>query len=283
MSRSWVKVYFLDDSATAVSCDTETTADDVVALVADKIELVGNVSEYKLLEVKPDFVHILADEDKPLQFKNEWTANKGGVTNRFVLKRMYFMDPNETFDDPVEKHLMFIQSRHSVATSRCYVEPELAMRLAALYMQVEYGPHKPDIHVPGFLAPHISQYIPAGLMRTKSVNEWESGVLQHHASLTNFTRDQAVDAYIAELERLPHARIATFPAKYVQCGTNRMGTKVYIGVSSKGVHILDHPNMAVNGFYCYNSILSWGASVNSFSMSTDESPEGLRHTFETKE
>ncbi|GIQ88720.1 hypothetical protein KIPB_011037 [Kipferlia bialata] len=280
-SKTIAQVHLADETRTSVVCDADTTCSDVVALVAEKLELFSNVSDFALVEEGAQFTRLLSGEQKPMEIVNSWNKKN---TGRLVMRRVYNMTPEAPIEDPAMKHLTFAQTRSDVVQSRLAVTSDVAVQLAALYLFTVHGCHNPEVHAEGFLAKHIAEYVPEALMKEKSVPEWEAAILAAHAALDPATTEEtAVDAYLATMKELVHFGMTTFPARYIRKGKAKIGDIVHVGVSAKGVAILTNPSMEVSGQYAFEQIYSWGASETVFSMSTNEEEEGLQHVFESRE
>eukprot|EP00769_Ergobibamus_cyprinoides_P002766 gnl/Ergobibamus_cyprinoides/3919.p1 GENE.gnl/Ergobibamus_cyprinoides/3919~~gnl/Ergobibamus_cyprinoides/3919.p1 ORF type:complete len:269 (+),score=93.06 gnl/Ergobibamus_cyprinoides/3919:81-809(+) len=210
----------------------------------------------------------LKPDEKPINVKTEWTTDAPG---RFVFKRQFIMDPQEDIEsDPVFMQLMFSQVQYDVLHGRLFVSLELAVQLAAMTMQLTYGDHSAK-HVSGFLLKHLGEFVPVTYLSSKAKKpaEWEALILAEHAGLAGWTPNDCMLAYLKAVRALPYFGVTAFDAKYLSSGKRKIGEHVYVGVSSKGVHILNFPTMEANGFTSYNDILSWGSSPNSFACPTE--------------
>lgn len=286
---AFIKIFFLDEGSKTLAVPQNATAAEVVDMIAEKIELHQCISDFKIFEVTSSGEERpLGDEERPNAVQQSWLSLKSKEKPHFLFKRLIFMDPTgETVSDPVLRSLLYYQSRDAVLHGLFVLDEVLVVDLAALLVAHTYGSHNPEKHRPGFLAPQIRQYIPAKLLEQtgqtgKTPAQWEELVLRAHASLSaDVNTDDIEEKFLTKVRTLPFYGAALFPAKYLTRGSAHMSAKVFIGVSVHGVHLFDNPKLNRRGFYSYNTILSWGASINSFAMKTDETQEGLSHVFTT--
>ncbi|KAG9389463.1 B41 domain-containing protein [Carpediemonas membranifera] len=279
MSKSFIKVFLLDDSAKTMAIDKEMTAKELVTIIAEKLELTDNVEHYSLFEVKGDNYKSLLDDQKPFDIMSEWGGKDS--SNKFVFKRHYFMNPTDDVKEEAAIYLLYIQALDDILKGHLYVTPEQAIQFAGINMQVVYGDHN-DRHVLGFLEKHIAEFIPASILKSKRVPDWEDAIYEEHQKHKGLSDTEAQSKFLDLARTLPVYGITTYPCKYVSAGTRRIGQRVFIGVSSKGIHILNYPTMDGNGFYSYNDILSWGSSHTSFTFCTGDRVNFTKHSLETR-
>ncbi|KAG9392454.1 hypothetical protein J8273_5446 [Carpediemonas membranifera] len=282
MSKSFVQVALVDGSAKTIVIDKDLSARELVEILAEKLEIVSDLDQYCICESRNNgaLVKSLVAEAKPFDVMSEWNGKKDEA--KFLFKRLFLMAPNETAKDEATVYLLFIQARDDILTGRLYVSPEQAIQFAGLSMQATYGDHNANRHVLGFLEKNIAEFIPASILKSKRVPDWEDAIYEEHQKHKGLSDTEAQSKFLDLARTLPVYGITTYPCKYVSAGTRRIGQRVFIGVSSKGIHILNYPTMDGNGFYSYNDILSWGSSHTSFTFCTGDRVNFTKHSLETK-
>ena len=68
-----------------------------------------------------------------------------------LKKKFFFSDQNVDRNDPVQLHLLYMQSRDAILSAKHPCTSEEATQFAALQCQVQLGNHEPDKHVLGYI------------------------------------------------------------------------------------------------------------------------------------
>ena len=69
----------------------------------------------------------------------------------FCRKKFFFTDQNVDRNDPIQLHLLYVQSRDAIIEGVHPVNKEEATQFAALQCQIQYGNHNEAKHKGGFL------------------------------------------------------------------------------------------------------------------------------------
>ncbi len=82
-----------------------------------------------------------------------WTGDpKDENSPKFIFKKKTFIrDDDRELEDPVARHLLYIQALANVISGDYPTSPEQSVKLAGLQVQVVYGDHNTSVHVAGFL------------------------------------------------------------------------------------------------------------------------------------
>jgi len=188
MAKKVVRVHFMDDSCRAFAVDEGTTSDQLKATIVERIELKEDAC-FALFEKKDGWERCMEPEEKPCELMALWTDSSGSKSAKnstnakevkeslrdaafaFIFKKKIFLrDDEREMQDPVAKHLVYIQALYCVIESEYPCTPDDAIRLAGLQVQIVYGDHKTGTHVVGFLTQNIKQYLPKDLFPTKRPN-----------------------------------------------------------------------------------------------------------------
>lgn len=60
-------------------------------------------------------------------------------------------------------------------------------------------------------------------------------------------------------------------------GTQKLNSKMYVGLNKEGLHFFEPPGMNSRGFYHYKQIQYWTSGPDVFTIKTDEAQEGVVH------
>jgi len=183
--------------------------------------------------------------------------------------------------DPVAKHLVYIQALYNVIESEFPCSPEDAVKLAALQVQIVYGDHKTGTHVVGFLTQNLKQYLPKDLFSTKRPPDWETLIFKVHAQIVGKTPEEAKSDYLDIVKQWPFYGTTFFPP-CKSAGKQKTPSKVVIGVNAEGILLLKKDKELVST-HPFTEICSWASSSTTFAFEFGTQTESQKYTFETKQ
>ena len=73
------------------------------------------------------------------------------IHSSFCRKKFFFSDQNVDRNDPVQLHLLYVQSRDAILDGTHPATKEEATQFAALQCQIQFGNYNESKHKPGFL------------------------------------------------------------------------------------------------------------------------------------
>jgi talin len=117
--------------------DESSSVEYLIELIGGKIGL-EKTEEYGLQ---------IEGADKWLN--NTQSLQDQGVTEHTILKfkKRYFVDDlNVDKSDPIQLHLVYLQSRDAILTGEYPVQLEEALQFAAVQLQVEVGNYDPQVN-----------------------------------------------------------------------------------------------------------------------------------------
>jgi talin len=132
-----IKVKLMDGTIKTVMIDESSQVEYLIELIGGKIGL-EKTEEYGLQ---------IEGADKWLN--NTQSLQDQGVTEHTILKfkKRYFVDDlNVDKSDPIQLHLVYLQSRDAILTGEYPVQLEEAIQFAAVQLQVEVGNYDPQVH-----------------------------------------------------------------------------------------------------------------------------------------
>jgi FERM central domain/PTB domain (IRS-1 type) len=251
----------------------------------------------------------LDDEDKPADFQQQWSAEKRKDACEFVFKKKIFLrDDDRELDDPAARDLIYHQATHEVIAGNYPCEPDMAIKLAGLQMQVCSGPRRvclisPFAHPARPPAPqpapsqvsyrdekcdkdflvknkNLNLFVPKELMGQKKASDWETAILKEHRKHQGKSEEEAKLEYLDIVRQWPYYGTTFFPPCKVQSKQKGLPSKVIIGVNAEGILLLKKDKGLI-GTHPFTEICSWSSSGSTFAF--DFGTEGHKYTFETKQ
>jgi len=286
-------VHFMDDSCRAFAVDENTTSDQLKATIVERLELKEEKC-FALFEKKDGWERCLEPDEKPCELMALWTETGRSTKTKegmepirdaafaFIFKKRIFLrDDDREVQDPVARHLVYIQAVYNVIESEYPCTVDDAIRLGALQVQVVYGDHKTGTHVPGFLTQNLKQYLPKELFPTKRPAEWEALIFKAHAQHVGRTPEDAKSDYLDIVKLWPFYGTTFFPP-CKSIGKQKTPAKVVVGVNAEGILLLKKDKELVST-HLFTEICSWASSSTTFAFEFGNQTESQKYTFETKQ
>eukprot|EP00698_Gefionella_okellyi_P006140 TRINITY_DN15584_c0_g1_i1.p1 TRINITY_DN15584_c0_g1~~TRINITY_DN15584_c0_g1_i1.p1 ORF type:complete len:338 (+),score=65.91 TRINITY_DN15584_c0_g1_i1:35-1015(+) len=290
VDRKIVKIFFLDNSYKGLYVTASTTVDEVIQMVAQKLEL-QDTEFFALYEVNNDNEQLLDGSKRPSDIMRGWyERDPTGKTSKFVMKRRLFFKNKPLTKDPVCQNLLWIQAVYDVINSNYPCTAEEAVKLAGIQVYCSYGDHNPSLHQVGFLTTKIHQFIPRLLLPKHTPEEWEKLILEEHKALCTTTRSaaEAKVQYLVIATKWHFYGCSFFQVEQLDASNNVITPRMYLGVNWEGIMLLKHPNKELVAMYPYTDICSWSSSPNQFSIvvggAVDQQPDAnVTHPFGTQQ
>jgi len=213
MSKTVIRVHFMDDTWKAFGVDTTTTAAQLKNMVAERIGMKEH-SSFFIFEKKDGWERCLDADEKPVELMSVWAVDpKRKETGKeplkelpfaFIFKKKIFLrDDEKELQDPIAKLFVYNQALASVIESELPCSVDDAIKLAGLQCQVTYGDHKSATHVVGFLTQNLKKFVPKELFTLKKPTEWESAILKAHSTNLGKSPEEAMSEYLAIVKEWP--------------------------------------------------------------------------------
>jgi hypothetical protein len=184
---------------------------------------------------------------------------------KLVLKT----ETKEIMADTEAINLIYIQAVADVITSRYPSNEKDITVLAALQLQATFGNYSSAAHVPGWLAPKISEFIPRHLLAEKGdkvqdhlVKEWELKVLAKYQKVADFTSLDAKLNYLDYVQEWVFYGAQFFTVEQRQF--KDYPSPLTLGINSVGVLLMHPEKKTVLENYKYTDIVTWGHSDEKF-------------------
>eukprot|EP01090_Pellita_catalonica_P004048 TRINITY_DN1386_c0_g1_i1.p1 TRINITY_DN1386_c0_g1~~TRINITY_DN1386_c0_g1_i1.p1 ORF type:complete len:318 (+),score=44.57 TRINITY_DN1386_c0_g1_i1:175-1128(+) len=284
MSRSIVRVHFMDSSVKAFAIDPAATAETLLKTVIERLEL-KEAQCFALFEKKDDWERCLEADEKPCDLMKAWTSSKDAGGPKFLFKKKIFIrDDDKELNDPVAKNLLYMQAVHNVVHSIYRCTAEEAIKLAGLQVHIVYGDHNSKIHVPGFLPVHgLKNFIPKDLYSSKRPAEWETYIFKEHGKHKGRSKEEAQTMYLNVVKKWAFYGTTFYPpCKTINSG-RKLPNKVIIGVNAEGILLLKPKDKSVISTHPFTEICSWASSSSTFAFEFGTQADATKYTFETKQ
>ncbi len=269
-------VKLLDGSSKTIAIGEDTKCQDLVSLLADKLDLGGAVANFAIYVQSGSVETHVRPDELPAEIMKSWKA-----TDTFVFKkRLHFSeDASAASTDDSLANLMYVQARDDIIHGRISTTVAQATECAGIAMQATYGDFNQNRHVVGFLAKHIAEFVPAAHLKAKRVPDWEDAIYMEHEKHKGLDEVAAQRKFIEVAAELPGYGATVFPAKCKSGVVKRNGKKALIEASAKGVGLLDVTSRTEWAAWGTNE-LAGSPTVNKTMLTLHTAGEGRDPVFE---
>jgi len=183
--------------------------------------------------------------------------------------------------DPEAVNLIYLQATSDVVSERYPAAEKDVTVLAALQLQATFGDYRKDAHVPGWLKPKITEFMPARLLdKTASkanlaslqgkapqlndalVAEWEQKILSKYMKVSGFTALEAKLNYLDYVQEWVFYGATFFTVEQRQF--KDYPSPLTLGIGCEGVLLMHPEKRTVLENYAYTDIVTWGHSDEKF-------------------
>lgn len=196
----------------------------------------------------------------------------------------------EIMADPEAVKLIYLQAVSDVVTNRYPSNEKDITVLAALQLQATHGDYKKDIHVAGWLAPKILEYIPKHLVCKKGmgdkvqdtlVKEWETKILAKYQKVAEFTSLDAKLNYLDYVQEWTFYGASFFTVEQRQF--KDYPSPLTLGINCEGVLLMHPEKKTVLENYQFTDIVTWGHSDEKFIVVVGNIVQQRKLIFKTSE
>ncbi|KJE90233.1 myosin-X [Capsaspora owczarzaki ATCC 30864] len=270
------RFFFLDGKSKAVSVEPSSTAQDVLKELAEKINLHstdgwalyeesdGNERAIKGTEYIADTLARWESERRTSNTTKSNTLSKkkdSGVASmtgdaRFVFKKRLFKNPKEVQIDPVEYHYIYWQAVHGVCQDFYPVTDKIALQLAGLQAQINWGEHETgkdsryedlEFYLPERLINNV------GTDKKRTREEWQAEIGASHRSFgAGKTELQAKVMYLTAIKQFAVYGSTLYNVVYK--GFWSHPNKIYLGVDHEGFKFVNVKTKAILVAYKYEQL-----------------------------
>ncbi|EGC38365.1 actin binding protein [Dictyostelium purpureum] len=247
-----LKVRLMDETVKTLLVDDSLTVAEILEIIGKRIGI-KNYEEFSL-----------QNETK----EGEWLTHsqplhEQGVSDDAILllKKKFFVDDfNVNRDDPIQLHLVYVQSRDAIVSGSHPCSYDEAIQFAALQCQVQLGNHNPNLHKPGYLK--IKEYLPPSFHKKK---EAEKDIYKEFRKLTGMSESNSKFRYVQLCRSLKTYGITFFQTKERVKGQKKPVPKL-LGITRDSILRLDAETKEVEHEYPLNHLRRWAASPQSFTL-----------------
>ncbi|CAF4741179.1 unnamed protein product [Pieris macdunnoughi] len=183
------------------------------------------------------------------------------VTETLLLRRkLFFSDRNVDSRDPVQLNLLYVQARDAILDGTHPITQDKACEFAGLQCQIQFGDHKEDKHMTGFL--DLKEFLPASYVKVKGI---EKKVFKEHKKHINLSELDAKVLYTKSARDLPTYGVAFFLVKEKMKGKNKLVPRL-LGVTKDSVLRLDEKTKEILQTWPLTTVRRWCASPNTFTL-----------------
>jgi hypothetical protein len=156
-------------------------------------------------------------------------------------------------------------------------------------LQATFGNFKVNTHVPGWLAPKITEFLPRHLTLQKGsdkvqeplVKEWEAKILAKYQKVADFT---SLDAKLNYLDYVQEW--VFYGASFFKCEQRQFKdypSPLTLGINSEGVLLMHPDKKTVLENYKYTDVVTWGHSDEKFIVVVGNIVQQRKLIFKTEE
>ncbi|XP_072485622.1 pleckstrin homology domain-containing family H member 1 isoform X2 [Notamacropus eugenii] len=294
-----IPVHFVNGTYQVVGFDGSSTVDEFLHQLNQEIGMrKTSHSGFSLFTDDPsgkDLEHYLQGSIKICDAISKWEQSlrelhprKSEGSNRIVKliykNRLYFRHQIKG-ETEQERLLLAFQVSNEITAGRFPVNKELALEMAALMAQVEYGDlEKPNLPGPMGTAPAKAQYLLQLVLDRFYPRRYRYGVpseqLRHLAdtlaskwtTLQGCSSTECIRIYLTVARKWSLFGAKLFAAQTTQLST-KGNTLVWIAVNEDGVSILEHNTMQVQATHPYSLVMTFGGYQDDFMLVIRSGPD----------
>ncbi|KAL4693013.1 hypothetical protein H8959_016823, partial [Pygathrix nigripes] len=296
-----IPVHFTNGTYQVVGFDGSSTVDEFLQRLNQEIGMrKPSHSGFALFTDDPsgrDLEHCLQGSVKICDAISKWEQamkelhpgkSEGGtrVVKLMYKNRLYFRSQVKGETDR-ERLLLASQTSREIVAGRFPVNKELALEMAALMAQVEYGDlEKPALPGPGGTSPAKAQHLLQQVLDRFYPRRYRHGAppeqLRHladmlttkWATLQGCSPPECIRIYLTVARKWPFFGAKLFAAQPAQL-SSKENALVWIAVNEDGVSILDHNTMQVHVTYPYSSVTTFGGCRDDFMLVIRSIPDKI--------
>ncbi|GAM22112.1 hypothetical protein SAMD00019534_052870 [Acytostelium subglobosum LB1] len=250
-----LKVRLMDETVKTLLIDDSLTVGEIIEIVGKRIGI-KNHEEFSLqAETSAGTTTDWLNHTQPL--------HEQGVSDEAVvlLKKKFFVDDfNVNRDDPIQLHLVYVQSRDAIVSGSHPCTYDEAIQFAALQCQISLGNHNTNLHKAGYLK--IKEYMPPSYHKKKDA---EKDIYKEFRKLVGMTESNSKFRYVQLCRSLKTYGITFFQTKERVKGQKKPVPKL-LGITRDSILRLDAETKEVEHEYPLNHLRRWAASPASFTL-----------------
>nr|XP_035927051.1 pleckstrin homology domain-containing family H member 1 isoform X2 [Halichoerus grypus] len=285
-----IPVHFANGTYQVVGFDGSSTVDEFLQHLNQETGMrKSSHSGFALFTDDPsgrDLEHCLQGSIKICDAISKWEqalkelhpgkAEGGTRVVKLMYKNRLYFRSQVRGETERERLLLASQTSGEVVAGRFPVNKELALEMAALMAQVEYGdlerpsPPGPGSTLPAKVQHHLQQVLDRFYPRRyrhgappEQLRHLADLLTTKWAALQGCSPPECIRIYLTVARKWPFFGAKLFAAQPAQ-RSSKESTLVWIAVNEDGVSILDHNTMQVHITYPYSSVMTFGGCRDDF-------------------
>ncbi|XP_070771772.1 pleckstrin homology domain-containing family H member 2 [Enoplosus armatus] len=289
-----VPVHFLNNTYQVVSFDASTTVDEFQCrLNQDTGMRKTGLSGFSLYTDDPtgrELEHCLQGAIKICDIISKWEQaskeqhtgkSENTRTVRLTYKSRLYFSLQVRGESERERLLLAYQTNEAIVAGHFPVNKELALEMAALLAQVDFGDFERPFSAPGSaqtksnqtLKQVLDRFYPKHYRRTASEEQLRQ-LLQRlsarWASLRGRSSSECVRIYLTVARKWPFFGAKLFEAESVTPSPEQ-GGRVWLAVHEDGISVLEHNSVKPLASHSYKSLMTFGGCKQDFMLVVGQS------------
>lgn len=276
------RFFFMDGEFRALMFDAAATTSEVVAMIKERVGLIGRASGFSLFEVFGSLERNMLPWEKVADaiFKWEKYARSTNSTKdlRLTFKKRMFTGQPTIPSHPIEFDLIFFQAIDDIVNDRFPITVEEAAYIAALRAQVELGDQSLLDSTSGNIYAEILQkYLPKHM---RAIVQPED-IASQHAKLKGKSEAKCNRAFLEFVQSWSLYGATVF--EVLQTYTQALPKNLWLAINEHGFHILRRRSKEPLISYGYKSIVSYSPSLRNLMIVTGSLTRGTKFVFTTNQ
>uniref|UniRef100_UPI0037E74C52 pleckstrin homology domain-containing family H member 2 n=1 Tax=Semicossyphus pulcher TaxID=241346 RepID=UPI0037E74C52 len=289
-----VPVHFLNNTYQVVSFDASTTVDEFQCrLNQDTSMRKTGLSGFSLYTDDPtgrELEHCLQGGVKICDIISKWEQaskeqhtgkSENTRTVRLTYKNRLYFSLQVRGESERERLLLAYQTNEAIAAGHFPVNKELALEMAALLAQVDFGDFERPFSAPGSAQTKSNQTLKQVLDRfypkhyRRSSSEEQLRLLLQRlsarwASLRGRSSSECVRIYLTVARKWPFFGAKLFEAESIT-PSPQQGARVWLAVHEDGISVLEHSSVKPLVSHPYKSLMTFGGCRQDFMLVVGQS------------
>lgn len=286
-----LKIRLLDNSVKTIKVDESLTVENLMPIICDKLG-VANYEEYSLVKEVDSMEEmngtlngtlrtstlrsknkidqkmeqlkkkLKIDDDMNWVDHSKYLDEQGiGLNTTLIFRRKYFYsDQNIDSRDPMQLHLLFVQTRDAIINGTHPVTLEQACEFAGLQCQNEFGDYMENKHKPGFL--DLKNFLPRDFVKEKNV---EKKIYAKYKQRKGMSNTDAKVEYVTLARSLKTYGVTFFLVKEKMQDRNKLVPRL-LGVTRDSVLRLHEKTKEIMKTWPLTTVKRWAPTPNSFTL-----------------
>eukprot|EP00762_Andalucia_godoyi_P000831 ANDGO_03783.mRNA.1 FERM domain-containing protein C len=255
--KTIISVAIADGTRKKIATMTDVLVRDLIPILNEKFEVPNNNFMFlcdRISDPSGSIVDKWLDPNKTLN-----DQDVGKSSELFYLYKLVKL-PADTSNERLLE-LLFFQVLQCVVSGKYSCSERLAVRLAALQIQISLGDYDPLVHRPGYLSRiDVATFLPF-TVTAHSSEYWQKRLFRQHQVLKGMNKHAARKLYI----QLARSYIPNFGLSFFSV-VDDSAMRVLVGIGEDGVFFYDPHEFSVLQSLQYNTISKIAETSTGFTM-----------------